>query len=80
MVKDVEQLKKDAQELRAIADDIEKGIVQSIIVIGKRKDDYISLTPFGINETRELRNVLEDAIYAKFLRENIGEFIKYVEV
>jgi hypothetical protein len=78
-VKDVAQLQKDAKDLRAIANDVEKGIIQRFIFVGKRKDDYISLHPYGLNETRELKNIIDDAILAKYLLENICNFLKYVE-
>lgn len=76
----VEQLRKDAEQLRQMADDVEKGKIQTFIFIGKRKDDYINLHPYGLSETRELKNLLDDTIMHQFLRENISNYIEYINV
>ena len=78
-MKDVALLQKDAETLRKIADDIEKGNIQTFVFIGKKRDEFISLTPFGLDETRELKNILDDAILDKFLKVNINRYIEYVE-
>ena len=80
MLRDTEKLKEDATMLRKIADDVEKGIIQGFIFVGKRKDDYINLHPYGLTETRELKNIIDDTITHQFLRENIGNYLKYIEV
>jgi len=77
-MKDLKQLQKDAETLRLIADDMEKGIIQTFIFVGKKKDEYVSLHPYGLNETRELKNILEDAIIDKFLKANIHNYMEYV--